>query len=258
MPRRARRRAFGADIELALCAPQDGPRLRIALCDTFFEGDAVDAEVADAVRSFASRLQALGHHVEPARPPLDTLALVRPLVHVVACGTAMLVEQLRARVGPIGPDELEPTTWSAVELGRRTGGAEYLERLGQVHAAGRRMAAFFERHDLLLTPVLAAPPAPLGRWAMSNADFLDDRIGAQGLWRYSPFAPLANATGGASIALPAGRTPSGLPLGAMLTGQLGGDVRLLALAAELETAGDLQTGASAGLAGTGASSQRPK
>jgi amidase len=98
------------------------------------------------------------------------------------------------------------------------------------------MAAFFERHDLLLSPVLAEPPPPLGRWAMSNPDFLDYRIGPQGLWRYSPFAPLANATGGASIALPAGRSQGGLPIGAMLTGQLGDDARLLVLAAELETA----------------------
>ena len=111
------------------------------------------------------------------------------------------------------------------------------DHLGQVHAVGRRLAAFFERHDLLLTPVLAAPPAPLGRWAMSNPDFLDYRLGPAGLWRYSPFAPLANATGGASISLPAGTTATGLPIGAMLSGQLGDDVRLLALAAELEAAG---------------------
>ena len=229
--------ALHAEMQPALQAPQAAPRLRIALCDTYFEGDAVDAEVACAARRFGARLQALGHHVETARPPLDTLGLIRPLVHVVACGTAMAVDQLQARHGPIAPDELEPTTWSAVELGRRTSGADYLDHLGQVHAVGRRLAAFFERHDLLLTPVLAAPPAPLGRWAMSNPDFLDYRLGPAGLWRYSPFAPLANATGGASISLPAGTTATGLPIGAMLSGQLGDDVRLLALAAELEAAG---------------------
>jgi Asp-tRNA(Asn)/Glu-tRNA(Gln) amidotransferase A subunit family amidase len=72
---------------------------------------------------------------------------------------------------------------------------------------------------------------------MSNPDFLDYRIGPEGLWRYSPFAPLGNATGGASIALPAGLSQDGLPIGAMLTGQLGDDALLLQLSAELEAAG---------------------
>jgi len=101
---------------------------------------------------------------------------------------------------------------------------------------GRHMAAFFARHDLLLPPVLTQPPAPLGRWAMDHPDFLDYRIGPEGLWRDSAYAPLANATGGASMALPAGLSSGGLPIGAMLTGQIGDDARLLVLAAELECA----------------------
>jgi amidase len=221
----------------ALGSAADAPRLRIALCDTTFDGDAVHPDVASAVRALAARLQRLGHDIEPARPPLGTLELIRPLAHVVACGTSMGVARLAAAHGPIARDELEPVTWSAVELGQRVTGAEYLEYLAQLHAFGRRMTGFFERFDLLLTPVLAEPPPLLGRWAMNNPDFLDYRIGPDGLWRYSPFAPLGNATGGASIALPAGLSQDGLPIGAMLTGQLGDDALLLRLSAELEAAG---------------------
>jgi amidase len=72
---------------------------------------------------------------------------------------------------------------------------------------------------------------------MSNPDFMDDRLGPEGLWRYSPYAPLGNATGGASISVPAGVSANGLPVGAMLTGQLGDDLLLLRLAAELEALG---------------------
>ena len=216
------------------------PRLRVALCDTFFEGDAIDPQVAAAVRAFAGRLQALGHAVEVARPPIGTLQLLRPLVHVVACGVAMAVNRLAAAYGPLAADDLEPTTLSAVALGHATSGAQYLDHLDRLHGISRTMARFFETHDLLLTPVLAEPPARLGRWAMSHPDFLDYRIGPQGLWRYSPFAPLANATGGASIALPAGRTAGGLPIGALLTGRLGDDALLLRLAAELEESGSFK------------------
>ena len=225
----------------ALHRADAAPRLRIGLCDTTFDGDPVHPEVARAVRHLAARLEALGHSIEPARPPIGTLALIRPLAHVVACGTSMAVARLAALHGPIARDELEPVTWGAVELGQRVSGAEYLEHLAQLHAIGRRMVSFFEQHDLLLTPVLAEPPPLLGHWAMHNPafkDFLDYRIGPEGLWRYSPFAPLANATGGASIALPAGWSSGGLPIGAMLTGQLGDDALLLGLSAELEAAGD--------------------
>jgi amidase len=97
---------------------------------------------------------------------------------------------------------------------------------------GRRMALFHERFDILLTPVLAEPPALLGRFAMHNPDFIDYRLGPTGLWRYSPFAPLANATGAPSLAVPAGVASSGLPIGAMLSGRLGDDALLLQVAAQ--------------------------
>ncbi len=148
----------------------------------------------------------------------------------------MGVARLAAQHGPIGHDGLEPVTWGAVERGQRVTGAAHLEHLAPLHAMGRRLAPFFEGHDLLLSPVLAEPPPLLGRWSMSNPDFLDYRIGPDGLWRYSPFAPLANATGGASITLPAGLSQDGLTIGAMLTGQPGDDALLLRLSAELEAA----------------------
>jgi amidase len=106
--------------------------------------------------------------------------------------------------------------------------------LGAVHAIGRRMAAFHERWDLLLTPVLAEPPARLGRFAMDNPDFVDYRLGPAGLWRYSPFTPLANATGAPSLALPAARSAEALPIGVMLSGRLGDDALLLQVAAQVQ------------------------
>jgi amidase len=98
------------------------------------------------------------------------------------------------------------------------------------------MATFHERYDLLLTPTLAEPPAVLGRFAMGNPDFIDYRLGPNGLWRYSPFTPLANATGAPSISLPAGMSSDGLPIGAMLSAPLGDDALLLQVAAQWETA----------------------
>jgi amidase len=82
---------------------------------------------------------------------------------------------------------------------------------------------------------LAEPPALLGRFAMSNPDYLDYRLGVNGVWKYSPFTPLANATGQPSMSIPAGTSSLGLPIGAMLTGRFGEDFELLALAHQLKT-----------------------
>jgi len=87
-----------------------------------------------------------------------------------------------------------------------------------------------------LTPTLAEPPALLGRFAMHNPDFIDYRLGPKGLWRYTPFTPLANGTGAPSISLPVGRSSAGLPIGAMLSAALGEDALLLRVAAQWEAA----------------------
>jgi amidase len=69
---------------------------------------------------------------------------------------------------------------------------------------------------------------------MRNPDFIDYRLGPEGLWRYTPFTPLANATGAPSISLPIALSPAGLPIGALLTAPHGADALLLQVAAQWE------------------------
>ena len=219
-------------------ALSEAPRpLRIALCNSFFEGDAVHPEVAAVVAQFALQMQQLGHHVDEARPDFSTLDVVRPLMQVVATGTAATLEAIAMQRGrAINENEVEPVVWGALQTGRGLSGVDYLNAVNAMHSLGRRMARFHERFDLLLTPTLAEPPAKLGRFAMNNPNFIDYRLGPQGLWRYTPFTPLANATGAPSISLPAGRSKEGLPIGAMLSAQLGEDALLLGVAAQWEAA----------------------
>ena len=230
--------ALPADALLQLEQPPRG--LRIALVDTFYEGDPVHPEVAAVVRRFAAQLEALGHHVQPVTLELDTLAVLRPVMQAVATGTAVALDRVaQARGRAIAADEVEPVVWSAYQTARSLSASDYLRAVESFHALSRRMAAFHQQHDLLLTPTLAEPPAPLGRWVMDlkdHADYSDYRLGPQGLWRYSPFCPLANATGAPAISLPAGRSPAGLPIGAMLAADLGQDLLLLRVAAQWEAA----------------------
>jgi amidase len=223
-----------------LAALGDAPRgLRIGLINHFFEGDPVHPEVASAVATFAEQLQWLGHHVEATTVDFTTVDVVRPVMEVVATGTAMALQGIAAQRGrPITHDEVEPVVWGAMQVGGGFSGTDYMRALNQVHQLGRRMASFHERFDLMLTPTLAEPPARIGRFAMHNPDFIDYRLGPNGLWRYTPFTPLANATGAPSISLPVGRSSGGLPIGAMLGAMPGEDALLLRLAAQWEAGQD--------------------
>jgi amidase/6-aminohexanoate-cyclic-dimer hydrolase len=161
--------------------------------------------------------------------------VIRPALMAVATGTALFLEQHgRARGRPVEQGEVEPVVWSSWQHARGLRAADYLEVVNTMHALGRRVAALHERHDLILTPTLAEPPARLGRFTMDRADYLDYRLGPQGLWRYSPFCPLTNATGAPSISLPVAMSSTGLPIGAMLAAALGQDALLLRVAAQWE------------------------
>lgn len=216
----------------------DAPHgLRIGLVDRYYEGDPVHPDVAAAVRGFAAQLERLGHRVEPARIDFTTHDVVFPVMQGVATGTALFLDQVaQTRGRPIDAGEVEPVVWSAYQYAHALRAADYLAAVNACHRLGRRMAEVHARHDLLLTPTLAEPPALLGRFTMDRPDFIDYRLGPTGLWRYSPFCPLANATGAPAISLPAGRAQDGLPIGVMLSAQHGQDLLLLRLAAQWEAA----------------------
>lgn len=227
--------ALPADAWAALAEAPRG--LRIGVVNHFYEGDPVHPEVAAAVQAFADQLQRLGHQVEATRLELDTQAVVRPVLLGVATGTAVFLDRVaQSRGRAIEPGEVEPVVWSAYQHARALSASDYLRAVESFHALSRRLAVFHERFDLLLTPTLAEPPAVLGRWVMNNPDYFDYRLGPQGLWRYSPFCPLTNATGAPSISLPVGLSAAGLPIGAMLAALHGQDLLLLQVAAQWEAA----------------------
>jgi amidase len=85
--------------------------------------------------------------------------------------------------------------------------------------------------DVLLTPTVATLPPPVGKWKGKGAFAT-----LNGVAGHVPYTPIWNATGQPSAAVPAGFSRAGLPLSAQLTGPMGADGRLLALAAQIEAA----------------------
>jgi amidase/6-aminohexanoate-cyclic-dimer hydrolase len=212
-------------------------RLRIAFCKTTLHGLPIHADCAAGVEDAARLCAELGHEVTEAKPSFDFEGAVQAWTRVVACGTALSIK-LRARAlgREPGPDEIEPATRGAVAYGNSIGGPDYLHAINTIHATGRQIARFFETQDMLITATLAEPPARIGRFAMSNPDFLDYRLGPNGIIHYSPFTSIFNMTGQPAASIPLSWTKDGLPVGVHVAARFGDEAALLQLSAQLEQA----------------------
>jgi amidase len=211
-------------------------RLRIALCDTTLTGEPIHPEVRAAVLATASLLESLGHHVEPACPNADIAMMMRAWTDIVAIGTALTIRSgLKGRA--LTPDLVERVGRGACAYGETLHPTRYLAAVNEIHTFGRQMAGFFDGGpDILLSATLAEPPARIGRFDHATEDYVGYRIGPDGVFAYSPFCAVFNASGQPAASLPLGWSQDGLPIGVHLAAAFGADETLIALCAEIEAA----------------------
>ena len=93
-----------------------------------------------------------------------------------------------------------------------------------------RYQDWFEDHDVLLTPTLAAPPLRLGAYRGKGLART-----LLGLTAYMPYTPPLNLVGFPAASVPAGGSRDGLPIGVQLVAARGDEALLLSLARQLET-----------------------
>jgi amidase len=211
-------------------------RLRIGVCDTTFAGAPIDPEVAEAVHAAGRLLEGLGHHVEPARPKADVPMMMRAWTDIVGIGTAL---SIRAQIGDRAPrpDEVEGVGRGAWAYAQTLHPTRYLQAVGEIHGFGRQMARFFhDGPEILLSATLAEPPARVGRFSHETEDYLAYRTGPEGIFAYSPFCAIFNASGQPAASVPLGWSGSGLPIGMHLAAAFGQDELLISLCAEVERA----------------------
>ncbi len=213
-------------------------RLRVAVCDTTFTSEAIDHNCRAAVLNTAKLLEDMGHHVEPGRPDADILGMMRAWTDIVAIGTALSIDQgLKGR--RLSPDLVEGVGRGAHAHAQTLHPTRYLEAVGKIHAFGREMAEYLHPDtgpDILLSATLAEPPAKIGRFNHDTEDYVAYRMGPQGIFAYSPFCAVFNASGQPAASLPLHTTAGGLPVGVHIAARFGADEELLALCAELERA----------------------
>ena len=209
-------------------------KLRIAFSTAPPNGAPVHPDCIAAVHDVAKLCEQLGHHVTEAAPQLHGEMLGKAFFTVWAAGCAWTIDSFAFAVGrQPNADELEPLARVMIELGRKRSAPEYLIAIQTLQIFARRIAQFMANYDLLLTPVLAEPPVPLGTF---NAKPDDAMAGMKRSGLFAPFTALQNMTGQPAMSVPLFWNADNLPIGVQFVARYGDEATLFRLAAQLETA----------------------
>ncbi|MBW2363010.1 MAG: amidase [Deltaproteobacteria bacterium] len=211
--------------------------LRIGVrTEAFGDGDPTHPDCVAATEKAAAALATLGHELSLGGPAaLDDERIPTAQGVVLAASLAASLAVWSERIGrEISLDELEPVNATAIEAGRALRAVDVITARNALHAYARRVVAWWESFDLLLTPTLTDPPPRLGevRGDLSAEDGL--ALGRRFGWLTPPF----NITGQPAISLPVHWSKAGLPVGVQLVAAPGREDLLVRVAAQLETTFD--------------------
>lgn len=209
-------------------------RMKVALLDhPAIPGREPDADCKAAVATTGALLEELGHEVVEAHPKAMEEEEFQPIfTTIAACWVSADLQNFSRLLGrEVGPGEFEPENQYLASLGLKTSVASYLEATTWIATFRRRMLSFWEEDgfDILLTPTLARPPAPLGYLS-------DPKHWVERTFDYIQFTPQFNATGQPAISLPLHVTSTGLPIGVQLVGGFAKEHEIISIAAEIEAA----------------------
>ncbi len=209
--------------------------LRIASTTLSPAADAVvDPLCVRAVADAGELLRSLGHEVDEVEPPWlqDGLKELFGVVFSIQIALTIAYSGIVAGREPTA-DDMEPMSWAIYSMVRELNAILGAGAVARLQNFTRRLVAFLEPYDALLTPALAERPLPLGVLDTAAPEPMSSFTRA-GL--FTPFTPIFNASGQPGISLPLYQGEDGLPLAVQLVGRPAGEAALLALAAQLEEA----------------------
>lgn len=181
----------------------------------------VDAEVAAAGAAAARHFEPLGATVDQIEAIFESPR--EALYTLWAAGVAKLL-----RGFPAGRREvIDPGLTATAEEGEKISAVDYLAADLVRTTLGRQMAAFHQKYDLLLTPMMPIPALPVGQ-------DLNDPATERHWIDWSPFSYPFNLTRQPAASIPCGLTSAGLPIGLQIVGPLYADDRVLCAARAFE------------------------
>ena len=209
-------------------------RLRVAVQREALNGAAVHPDCVEAVDGAAGALSDLGHEVVDAVPSYDVKGTGDAFTLLIAANVQAGLDRYGTETGRSpGPDDLEHVVGVLRNIGNDRTAADLVRATWAMHGAGRQIAPFFETHDVLLSPVVATPPPPLGVLDPTTED-LNGYLTA--VFNFIPFTSLANVAGVPAMSVPWNRNADNLPVGVHFTAGFGREDVLFRLAGQLEQA----------------------
>lgn len=196
---------------------------KIALSLTLGFARKVDPEIRAAIRQAAEVFQSLGAVVEERDPGIeDPIDSYLTLFHA---GFRFALRNLDAKQREL----LSPALRDVLER-PEVPINDYLRAQEQCQSYARRMQAFHNEYDVLLTPTVAAPAFPAERSYPADYEEYSNRRA------WTPFCSLFNVTQQPAISVPAGLTAARLPIGLHIVGPRAADAKVLRAAFAFEQA----------------------
>lgn len=184
----------------------------------------VDPEVARVCNAAVAKLTSDGCRVEEACPDLSTAEKTFYTLR----GAAFV-----ANMGPLLDKHrgaLKPDVIANAEFGFGLGVSDIVQAEIEHGEIVRRTARFFEQYDVLIAPVALGPPIEVEQRYLTSLH----GVTFKGYLGWLMMTCVISVTGCPVLALPAGFTSSGLPIGLQIIGPPRSDAKLLAIGAYLE------------------------
>lgn len=218
---------------VGLVAGPSKRRLKIGVILNTVGGESPpDDEVQAAFYDTAKLLKAMGHRVKAAAWPV-TGAFTQDFLILWAAGAAMdAVAVSKAAGRPADETLMEPFSLSMAQMVAKAPPGTVEAAIGRLTKVVADFDKWISQYDVVVSPVLAKPPVPLGYVA---GDVKFDELSAR-LTHYVGYTPLENVAGAPAMSVPLHWTADGLPVGIHFVARRGAERTLFELAYALEAA----------------------
>jgi amidase len=211
-------------------------RLKIAVMYEGMLGQAPHHEVKKAIVDTAQLCRELGHTIDEVTPPLDQAKLSDAAHQVGAVEVAKTVDAIANAKGMTRLEEgFESRALGLREEALLKGpfDEQIAAALPTLKTGTATLHRFFQKWDVLLTPVLRTPVFKIGMRDQAKFSFKELE---EVLRDYAAYTSLHNICGTTAMSVPLHWASNGLPLGSQFAARMGAEATLLALAYELEEA----------------------
>lgn len=207
-------------------------KLRVGVLTKGFANHEADAEVAAIVRLAAKDLEGMGHMVTDTNWPTPA-SFSDDFLAFWSLGAANdIATATKASGRPATTDWFEPFSLRMAENAKGLTEADQGAVIGRLMAATAAYTAWIASFDIVLSPVIASPPSPLGYLRGDVAfDTLRERLLQQ-----VGYTLIHNVCGAPAISLPLGWSSGGLPVGVQVSAAMGAEALLLQVAYAFEQA----------------------